>query len=278
MLKNEFEVEKIFAYAVALEQTGRQKNMIFGWQNIIYILNADKTVLLRLQTTKDAFPEPFGFFASDYDSPNFIIKDGGVEFIQRGTEFERTKKCRVPNQSFSDAEEMFFKFYQPDSFLYYITFHKESLSFLNESLSHIEFRVKDGKLTIIQRDIYSGTIIELNRKIELEGLGLVENEDVLPPGPLCNMPIAGIRTNDFLALFNFNDKIKLYLPENPGYFIIEGIHNELIGIVSGCLYDELGTIRNLQEVDDGRKIKENGDGVPTIDRENKGKILQRRKC
>lgn len=276
-MKNELEMERIFSYAVALEQTGRQKNMIFFWQNIVYILNADKTVLLRFEATQDKSPEPVGFYASDYDSPIFEIEDGCIVFIQKGAEFDRRKKCRVPNQTFQEAEDLFYKFYDPDKFLYYASIQKDTLSLLNESLSHIEFVVKDKGVKIIQRDLYSGTIIELERKMVPDGFGLLTPDDVLPD----ILPTAGVRTSDFMALFSFNDKINLFLPNEPGYFLVEGVHNNMLGIVAGCLYDEMGYLLNLQEEkEDGRgKEQENGNSQQTPDRQNQGKItLRQRRC
>lgn len=273
MLKNEYDVERIFSYAQALEQTGKQKNMIFCRESTVYILNVDKTTLLRFDLEQDRFPNSFGCFVSDYDSPNFQPDKGGVNFIQKGTEFDRNKRCRVPNQTFEEVEDLFFKFYLPDSFQYFFAFHKDSLNLLDTNLSHVEFVVKNKEISLLQRDIYSGTIIELKRKIKPEGLGLIKSEDILPD----KLPPVGIRTNDFISLFTFNDRIKIYIPEQPSYFVIEGIHNNMWGVVASCLYDEIGTLNNLQEEQNGREIKEVRSSEPKIDRENKGKIM-RRKC
>jgi hypothetical protein len=126
-----------------------------------------------------------------------------------------------------------------------ISFNKSSLDLLNTDLSHIEFTVvEDKKIKILQRDIYSGTIIELSRKdLESEGLGLIEIGDTLPE----KMNSIGIRTGDFLSLFNFNDKVEIYFPPSGEYFIIEGAHNQMSAIISGCLYDDIGSIKDLQE-------------------------------
>ena len=54
-LRNELEVERVFTYGVALEQGGTQKNAVFCWENIIYIMNSDKTILLRFETSVNEF-------------------------------------------------------------------------------------------------------------------------------------------------------------------------------------------------------------------------------
>ncbi len=273
---NELDIERIFSYAQALEQSGRQKNMVFYWQNVIYIMNADKSILLRFDASQDTFPNPGGFYVSDYDSPNFVLGPDFINFIIRGTEFSRNKKCRIPNQSFVEVEDLFYKFYGNDSFTFpgSFTFHKDSLQLLNESLSHIEFQIKNKEIKIIQRDIYSGTIIELERKLKVEGLGLIVSEDDLPN----YLPITGMRTNDFLALFNFNDKVKIHLPESPGFFLVEGMHNNMQGIVAGCLYDELGGHNELGGKDGWEKSEE-WSSEQVVDRQTQGevKLCQRRK-
>lgn len=241
-LKNELEVERIFAYAVALEQSGRQKNTVFGFRDIVYILNADKTLLLRFKTSKSEFPEPIGFFASDYDSSEFQINKGIISFIQDNQEFVRKKHCNVPSQTFEEVNDLFLWFQkQSPTEVASITFSKPSLDLLNDNLSHIEFMGRDGRLTILQRDIYSGTLIELNRR-KASGLGLELYEDNIEQdfGPL------GMRTNDFMALFSFNDKIRIrFLDSDKHYFIIEGVHNEVTGVVAGCLYDSIGELNYL---------------------------------
>lgn len=124
-----------------------------------------------------------------------------------------------------------------------ISFSKSSLDLLDTALSHIEFVTKNGEFKILQRDIYSGDLISLERKLEAEGLGLTEPEDILPD----SLDPLGIRTGDFLALFNFNDKINVYFPEGCQYFMIDGLHNQMQSIVAGCIFDDCGEIFNLQK-------------------------------
>jgi len=240
--------EQIFAHAVSLEQVGRQKNMIFGWKNIIFILNYDKTVLLRFEMKQELFKDPIGFFVNDYDSDEFRIEEGMIIFTRQGIEFQREKKCGTPNQSFRDIEELFFKYLdvatieQPS-----ITVRKGSLELFNPDLSHIELKGKEGKIIVRQQDIYSGTILELTRPKD-KGFQLGEFltwKDNIPQdfGPI------GIRTSDFLTLFAFHGKVQLYFLNN--YFIVEGktTQYKMMGVIGGCLYDELGTIEDLSRGD-----------------------------
>ena len=236
--------EQIFAHAVSLEQAGRQKNRIFGWQNVIFIFNYDKTVLLRFEMKQNFFEKPIGFFANDYDSDEFCVEGDTIVFTKQGTEFQREKKCSIPDQSFEDVDGLFFKYINVEPTEYpSITIQKESLELFNIDLSHIELEGKEGKIIIRQRDIYSGTVLELTRP---EGKGfqledsLVWKDDISQDfGPI------GIRTTDFLTLFTFHSKVQLYLVGN--YFIVEGktTQYEMTGVIGGCLYDELGIIEDL---------------------------------
>lgn len=271
------EKERIFSYACALDQSGRQKNIITGYENTIYVINADKTILLRFEVN-DTLPlkHPITFFANDYDSPDFNINNERIVFIQKGEEWVRSKICKAPNIAFFDIDAMFFKFYGEgiDDFPFFFTFPKLETELLDTNLSHMEFVVGNGEVSILQRDIFSGTIIELKKKKRGEGLGIVVHKDSLPEGTL---PTIGMRTNDFLGMFYFNDRIKIHVPEEKGYFFIQGEHNSMLGIVAGCLYDDIGVIRNLQEDEDGWKEQEKRDGIKEVNRENKGKVL-RKKC
>jgi len=274
-LKFELEMERIFSYAMGLEQSGRQKNMIFCLEDMVYILNSDKTIILRFQASKKEFPEPVGFFASSYDSSEFGTHKGFITFLKESQEFVRKKLCKVPSQTFEEVEELYFRFHNEDNvYVADISFSKPSLDLLEESLSHIEFLSQDKELKILQRDIYSGTLIELERK-KATGLGLSLYEDDIGEdfGPL------GMRTNDFFSLFNFNDKIKIFfLSPDKDFFIIEGSHNSMTGVVAGCLYDEIGVINDLQEEKThGREKSKDRNSVKEIDRTAEKKVLLCRK-
>jgi hypothetical protein len=270
---NELEVERVFSYGVGLEQSGLQKNAAFCWENIIYLLNSDKTIILRFEASNNEFKEPIRFFLSDYDSPTFTMEGNSITFLQNGEEFLRKKRCRIPIQTFQEVEELFYKFFDSNKMKWRIPFHRSSLNLLDTALSHIEFVTKKGNIHILQRDIYAGALIELERKLVPEGLGLTEPEDVLPD----SIAPMGMRTGDFLALFNFNDKVDIYFPEGLQYFMVNGLHNQMSGIVAGCLYDNVGVIKDLQEDDHGGKIKENRAGIKEVSGEINEPILQRRK-
>lgn len=259
-------VEALFSQAVALEQSGRFKNSIHCRGKDLFIVNFDKTVILRFDV-----PQPFGttvnMFASDYDSPNFSEENGKIVFVQRDAGFVRTKTNRIPDLSFEEIEGVWKRlgsFDRSDSF----TLERSVLSLLDNDLSHVEI-YGDGKLVIQQRDIYSGALIRIVR--DTKGLGLSGSSDRITKGfgPL------GIRTVDFNGIFSFNSRITFY-PEGS-FLFFSGSDNSMEGFVGTCLYDELGTVSYLREEDHGRKESEERFSKQEIDRPAE-KIKRRKAC
>jgi hypothetical protein len=238
----ESEAEEIFAYAVALEQQGRQKNTIFCFKDIIYIVNYDKTIVMKFLISNSIFDSPVGFFANDYDSPQFYIEDDKIVFLKKESGLERKKYCKPPDQDFAYAEVIFNKFY-PDNLkeLSVMSLHKNVIGLLDENLSHVEFVGRDKKMQILQRDIYTGSLIEI-KKFK-SGTGVTEGQDsIFDFSPL------GMRYIDFAAMFAFmgdTDQVKFYFNCDKSYFVVEGPRNSMKAIVAGCLYDDIGTINIL---------------------------------
>jgi len=273
---NEVEAESIFAYAEALEKSGRQKNSIFISGRTVYILNYDKTVLLRFSLSKEMTKgtEFLAFFGSDYESSKFEIDHDLVGFKIDSTsgEWTRTTTCKIPNQTFGDVDDLFKKLYDAPvinkhQIIGAAIIDNGVLDLLKENLSHIEFFVRNKELYLIQRDIYSGSISEIKRK-NREGLGLIEEpyEFSGDPAPL------GIRTNDFIALFSFTDKVTFqFLPEEFGYFLVKAPHSGLTGVIGGCLYNSCGELNYIQkENENGRQKSQNRSIQPKINRPTQG--------
>lgn len=251
--------ENVFTYARALDQEGRQKNIIFCFGNVIYILNDDRTIILKFPSTQE-FKTPVIFYANDYDSEEFEVRGDKIVFILRDGKFVREVFCRVPGMAFEDAEGLFNKFWDTELLgKSTMIFEKTSLSLLDENLSHIEFAVKDKEIIILQRDIYTGKLIKLKRM--RVGMNLHQDAFLQDFGPL------GMRTNDFKALFSYDETIKIhFLPNEKKYFFVEGSVSSygMKGVVGGCLYDDLGTIYEFDE-------------APSME-ETEGVDIKNRKC
>jgi hypothetical protein len=251
------ELETIFSHAVALDQSGRMRNSIFCGDRQIYILNYDKTILLCFKLSSKQFSQPVSFHANDYDSGNFYEKDGKIIFVRQGIEFERKKSCGVPNKTYHDVDNLFTSYLFNQTSEERFELDKTVMELLEEDLSHVEFFSEDKKLVIIQRDVYSGNVVRLDRKPET-GLKLLGKKDKFTE----DFSPFGIRTNDLIALFTFNRKIEFLIQQ--GYFFIRGSEASMTGVLSHCLYDDMGKITEVPKY--GREIAEDRNSVEKVDR------------
>lgn len=233
-------IEGIFAHAVAMEQSGRLKSTIYCLENEIFILNSDNTVLLRflLRKTETPFKHPVSFRANDYDSRSFYEEDGKIIFVTENENFTRTKSCSTPGDTPEDIKTLFGNYEKLTDNK--IVLNREILSLLDDSLSHVEISAPAKDLSIVQRNIYSGSVITVKRK-KGEGLGMLANADGITDefGPI------GLRTDDFAALFTFVDNISFAFPSgDTDYCYIRSMDQKLAmeGIIATCVYDELGGV------------------------------------
>lgn len=244
MQKVDTRIESIFSHAVAMDQSGRLRNTIYVKDKEVYILNSDRTVMLRfiLPSSASPFKNPISFRASDYDSSTFYEKDGKITFVTKSGDMIREKTCSTPELNPDEVTELFSSFSPVKNNKFQI--HKNIIPLLDENLSHIEFKGIDGNLSIIQRNIYDGTVIEIEKEKE-SGFGVVSNDDVNSDfGPL------GLRTPDFLALFAFNDTLTFSFPEGSqfGFCRVMGRNFKMSGVIALCLYDEMGMIETVEEI------------------------------
>ncbi len=238
MKKANYRIEKIFAHAAALQQSGRLRNTIYGLKKSVYILNQDFTVLLRfpLRRSENPFDSPISFAANDYDSNIFEERDGKICFIQKYGDFVREKSCRIPGQLAADVQKTFKKFAASIKNKNKVTLNMDFVKCLDESLSHIEFSVRKGQLIIKQRNIYDGSVITITKK-KKAGLGIASDASLKSFKPI------GIRTNDLLALFAFAESVSFYFSsKGVTWFESEDRKMPFVGIISQCIYDELGVI------------------------------------
>src|SRR3990167_4798120 len=225
----EKEIENIFSYAVALDQAGKQKNTILCRNREIFMINFDKTILLHFDLPKScfAFNEDIIFDANDYDSSNFYIEDHSIIFKTVQDGYIRKKKCGTNKTvNLNDISELY-RSYTEKEITSNFVLRREINNLLQDDLSHIEIHYDKG-LKVIQRDIFSGTIIEITK--DKSGLNLAANTDNLSPfNPI------GLRTIDLEALFNYDREISFSFVEDLNYFVIKGKTTGMQGILAWCL-------------------------------------------
>lgn len=238
-------LERIFSYAVNLQQSGRMKSTIYCRRSHVLILNQDRTVLMKfpLRTTeRELFQKPVSFYANDYDSNNFQEVDGMVIFKRTHGDFLRQKSCKAPGLKVAEVSDMFDKLWPtitPD----WITLPKEFLECLDMDLSHVEFRCENGEFICQQRNIYSGSLTTITRKDAKAKsfLAVTKPKDFKP---------FGLRTNDFAALFEFSTAVRFsFQSKKVAIFENQEVGNRMpfTGVISRCVYDEIGVEHNGRE-------------------------------
>ena len=250
-------VEQIFAHAVALNQSGGLRNTIYGIGDEVFILNYDHTVLLRfkLRASEVKFDQPISFHANDYDSNVFEEKNGRIIFHSENQAFTRKKISGTSDTTPEEVKNLFERYAEDEEREgQTVTVSKDLMEMLESNLSHVEFSGEaGGNLKIVQRNIYSGGIIEVEKKGEGMFAESLENDF----GPVA------IKTDDLNALFAFDEKsYRFSFPhgENQDFIRIDSVDKrkrDIVGIVACSLYDEVINIRESkpqkEEAQNGRK-------------------------
>ena len=271
--------ESIFSHAVALHQGGRLKSTIYASGKEIFILNQDKTILLlfTLPAKEKEIKGQVSFIANDYESNDFQEEDGKIKFVTHEGQYTKIKSCKAPEKTFSDIQDLYERYLNSDGHESMIVFNKSIISLLDESLSHMEILFENKSSVVIQRDIYTGSIIRIDK--EDSGFGLAATDNIQS-----DFKPIGIRTNDFIALFSFCDNITFYFGDEPFVFI-EGDRFEMQGVVSLCMYDELGILTESKGEINGREIEKIRGSEQETDQatgkgpeKKKGQKNRRRKC
>ena len=240
-------VEGIFAQAVALDQSGGLRNTIYAIGHEIFILNYDHTVLLRfrLRSSEGAFEHPIAFKANDYDSNVFEEKDGKIVFYSEKGEYQRKKVCGTSDLTPQEVKALYQNYVTDVVDRAVVNLSKDVLGLLDTELSHIEFRGEAGQsIKMIQRNIYSGGIIKVEKKRSEEALFQEELENDFGP--------VAIKTEDFRALFTFQDVLKFSFPKigkEDFILVTSGEENKrsITGIIACCLYDEVIQLKEVQK-------------------------------
>ncbi len=229
-------MERIFSHAVGLQQSGRLRNAIFCIKNFIYIMNQDHTILMRFWVAQP-FEKSMGMYANDYESNNFKPIDNGskIVFTTKDGAYIKKKTCKAAHLTPIKVHKLFKRLNKQFKQENGLNLTSQFLKMLNDGLQHIEFKIKKGKFLTIQRDIYSGTFITVERVGDESKL--MKDKKLKDFGP------TGIRTNDFVALFSFSDSITFYFTgKNTIWFQSNDPKMPFTGVLSQCIYDELGKV------------------------------------
>lgn len=222
------DTELMFAQAVALSQSGRMKSTIHVKDNDLFIMNMDSTILIKFHS-QDTFPEPFSFYANDYESPHFYTENGKIAFKTNAGDLERVKACALPKLTFEEIQNIWTG--KVINKKWNLIFNRSVLGLLEDNLSHVEFH-DPASIKLIQKDIYSGSTIEISYRAE--GAFDFGNDENFKG----SLPV-GLRTADFKSLFSFTDELIFYFQEYGNFIYFEDRSGNFSGFIAACLYDEL---------------------------------------
>lgn len=270
-------IEGIFAQAVAMDNRGI-KNMIHCIGDNIYIVNFDYSMILRfsLRQSEARFEVPISFNANEYDSPNFTfeITENGSEIVFRTVEKEFTRRKICYTKSVSPTAEDIDRLYQElkkkaeqSQYLFYLS--ADCVPLLEEDLSHVEISVENSALILRQRNIYTGTIVEVESNEK--GFFTVNR---LPK----EMPPIALKTKDFTSLFNIQKSLA-FIPTEDFLAVKDSQKDDFDGVLALCKYDMIIDLYNKKGgEEDGRKEQETGTSQQEADRPPvKTTITRRRK-
>jgi len=255
-------IETIFAHAVAMDNRG-MKNMIHCIGSNIFIVNFDYSMMLRfsLRKSETVFASPISFNANDYESPDFTWseKDGEIIFHTQAKEYERKKICRG-NATGPNATEIRKTYHrlkhegEESPLLFNLS--NECCGLLDEELSHVEISAEDSTLILRQRNVYTGTMVEVSKKDD----GLI-SVDQLPK----SMGPFAMRTQDFLSLFLIHRSL-VFIPTED-FILVKDQKEDFDGVISLCRYDMIINLHDDgKERDHGRQEQKARPGESSIDR------------
>jgi len=279
-IKASSRIEGIFAHAVAMDNRG-MKNIIHCVGSSVYILNFDYSMILKFSLRKSevSFPSPVSFNANEYDSPDFsfnVDEHGGeIIFYTASKEYGRKKICRTP-KSGPDAKDVA-KLYrglkktgEQGPYLFHLS--EECVPLLEEGLSHTEISVENSKLVLRQRNVYTGTLIEVEPS-RGKGFFTIDN---LPE----NLPPIALKTKDFMSLFAARKALS-FIPTEDFLMVKDSKKEDFEGILALCKYDMVIDLHQGEDEeggeDNGRKEPEERAGKQKANRPDKAKQPQRRK-
>jgi len=232
--KEGIRAEEIFAYAAGLDQSGRMRNSILCKEREIFILNYDRTILMGcgLKNTDPEFSGEFIFEANDYDSMLFTTEGGNVVFKKVVDGYIRKKRCGASKTlDYETISTLYYRYSRKKTTSRFVL-RKAIMGLLQDDLSHVEIHNDNGELKVVQRDIFSGTVIEITE--EKTGLDIFDAAVLEPFDPI------GLRTVDLDVLLNYDEQLTFSFVPGLNYFIVEGAVKGFKAILSWCLYDQLG--------------------------------------
>jgi len=255
-------LQHIFSFAVALEQNGRLRNTIYCHKQTIYVINQDHTVIIRfpikdIVVKKDgdlSFENPVAFRANEFEGKWISIEKDKICFHSKDGSFTAVKKCVAPSLSFEEIDAVFIRHMKKKDKRFSIEISRGIWNHLDESLSHIEFRVKKHEWLIVQRNIFDGSVRVISKTPSTsEDVSKQLTEEITPQTSSKlprRMGAIAVRSGDLRAMFEGkfkgkNGSLHLIFEKKKPVILIDNSKStgpndpKFQAIIATCIYDEL---------------------------------------
>lgn len=232
-------VEEVFALGLNVTKIGRLNATVYWKEDAVIILNSDNTLLVKFEELRPSRKDEVSFYVKDYEGMNIQTDKGEVIFTSSNDLYEKQKCCIVPPYGFDRLDDILdeHKSHKTGG-VEMMDVSDKLLSLLDEGLSHVEFVFKDEEMIIVQRDIYTGQRLEIREK---------SNDGLFSPTKNHRgkgLDKIGFRTKDIQSLFLLNPFVCFYFV-SPNYTWVENKQEHFKGILSNCIYDQLGNLNIL---------------------------------
>ncbi len=269
-------VEGIFAHAVAMDNRG-MRNIIHCIGSNVFIVNFDYSMILRfsLRQSEISFDSPVSFNANEYDSPDFSFTEdesgGKIVFHTNSGEYARKKICRggESGPSAKDISKIYRQLRkegEAGEHLFYLA--DGCVPLLEEGLSHTEISVEDSVLILRQRNVYTGTMIE----VVSSDRGGFFTVNKLPE----TLPTIALKTKDFMSLFSIHKSLA-FTPAEDFVLVKDPQKGEFDGVLSLCRYDMIIDLHRKGGEKLGREKQETGASEQAVDRPDQARVSRRKK-
>jgi len=235
-----------------LRNGSQQDSIVLVKDRVAYVVNSERTMIMRIELD-DAFPSEIRWRSADWEDGARSVETSGDTTVFRSSQTgaARTKSCPAPQVRCEEVDAAWGSISSTVAGLSgFILVGSVLQNSLNEDLSHVEFWNRDGQLSIKQRDLYGGTLIELD-------LNLMAND-----GAYLDIDRVAVRTKDFLGLFlidGIGQQPVFRFGENVT--LVEGTTFQ--ALLGNCIYDDMYSVG---EISSGRQEQEERPGEQGPDR------------
>jgi hypothetical protein len=226
-------LDEVLAIGTSLSRNNKAGGMraeFYSKGDTVYLFSSSGTMMLRFQGVRPSLGT-VKFNVLDYDGGEVKMSGDKVTFTRSSGSYQRQKTVSAPKLEFKQLDTKFQAFCQRNT-LATVSIGEQVLKQVEEDLSHVEFKSEKGQFKLIQRDIYSGAMLEVTYQDE----GLFGGD--IPP-----FPALALKTSDFMSLFLIESSLSFSFGQD-----VTRVRGKIVdGVVAMCVYDEMMEITEVEE-------------------------------